>query len=91
MATETFMVCDNCTRKEPITAPTVWLKVVPMLTSGEAAASLLAERGQSGLEYLQRTADGGEFCSLECLGAWAFARHSLKALDEELGEVPGDD
>lgn len=87
MGTEMYMVCDHCSRKEPTSAPRVWLKVIPMMASRMAGDQLVAASTEEVLARLVQTADMGEFCSLLCLGEWALSRHNLKELDAEIGDA----
>ena len=84
MAQESFIICDGCGARHSSKDPQVWLNVVPVVASGTAMQRMQAALGEAAIERLVNTADGGEFCSLRCLGEWALARGALKELDAEV-------
>jgi len=85
MATEQYMVCDKCTRKELTSVPTVWLHVTPVITAPAAAAfEALHPDIEERLAFI-KDSDGGDFCSLRCLGEWALGRDLLKGLEVDSG------
>lgn len=85
MGTEAYMVCDKCGHKELTSVPTVWLHISPVIPAVAAAAfEQLHPNVDERLAFI-RQSDGGDFCSLRCLGEWALARDNLKSLDTELG------
>jgi hypothetical protein len=83
MATESYMVCDKCSHKELTTVPTVWLHVAPVLSAHSAAAfEALHPDIEERLAFIKNS-DGGDFCSLRCMGEWALGRDLLKGLEAE--------
>jgi hypothetical protein len=68
--------CNNCHTTEELDSVDGWLSTVTMVGNQEA----LMRRMEEDVEP-----DYGDFCSLRCLGEWAFAQELLRSLDEEGG------
>ena len=70
--------CNNCHERADIEEVDGWLSLVTMVGNQEA----LMRRVESEVEP-----DWGDFCSLRCLGEWAFAQELLRGLDEPGGDA----
>ena len=71
--------CDNCHTVEDADAITGWVKAMTIVGDPEGYARLTEAilRGEEPLNT-------GDFCSLRCLGEWAFAQELLRDLSEEV-------
>lgn len=67
--------CDNCHTTEDVNNVDGWLAVQTVVGNVEA----LERRMEDGV-----VADYGDFCTLRCLGEWAFAQELLRDLSEEV-------
>ena len=67
--------CDNCHAREDIEKIDGWLSVATLVGNQEAMQARMERDDEP---------DYGDFCSLRCLGEWAFAQELLRSLDEEV-------
>jgi hypothetical protein len=69
--------CDNCHERVDAGQVYNWSRVFTVVGSEEQMVDL-AERMERG----EKPLNGGDFCTLRCLGEWAFAQELLRDLEE---------
>jgi hypothetical protein len=68
--------CDNCHVQVGPEEVRNWLRVFTVVGTEEAMMEM-ANRVEAG----ERPFDTGDFCTLRCLGEWAFAQELLRDLE----------
>lgn len=69
--------CDNCRTQVDASKVAGWLRVFTVVGSEDAMQEYVQR-----IEAGEKPADSGDFCTLRCLGEWAFAQELLRSMDE---------